>query len=53
MVSSVLDYGVLAPHARWRSQVVRYDRATPVVNTRTPDASPFAAGTWAVGPGPR
>ena len=38
-------HGVLAPHARWRSQVVRYGRPAPDVNARELEASLRAAGT--------
>jgi hypothetical protein len=39
-VNLVLHQHVLAPHARWRSQVVRYGRPAPDVNARERDASP-------------
>jgi len=44
----LLYHGVLAPHARWRSPVVRYGRAAPDSTARSLEASPRAAGT----PGP-
>jgi len=44
-VNLVLYYGVLAPHARWRSHGVRYGRPAPDVNAREREASPRAAGT--------
>ena len=40
-----MDHGILAPHARWRSQVVRYGRPSPESTARQFDASPRAAGT--------
>ena len=40
---------VLAPHARWRSQVVSYGRPNPESNPRQFDASPRAAGTPGAG----
>jgi len=44
-VNLVLYHGVLAPHARWRAQVVRYGRPAPDVHAREREASPRAAGT--------
>jgi len=44
-VNLVLYHGLLAPHARWRSHVVRYGRPGPDVHARERDASPRAAGT--------
>ncbi len=44
-VNLVLYHGVLAPHARWRSHVVRYGRPAPDVNAREREARPRAAGT--------
>ena len=51
-VNLILYHGVLAPHARWRSHVVRYGRLAPDVHARAREASPPAAGapgvwTWA------
>jgi uncharacterized protein YbaR (Trm112 family) len=51
-VNLVLYHGVLAPHARWRSHVVRYGRPAPDVQAREREASPRAVGprgarTWA------
>jgi hypothetical protein len=40
-----LYHGVLAPHARWRSQVVRYGRSAPDSTARQLKASRRAAGT--------
>ena len=48
-VNLVLYHGVLAPHARWRSHVVRYGRPAPDVNAREREASPRAAGTPGAG----
>ena len=45
----VLYHGVLAPHARWRSHIVRYGRPAPDVNAREREASPRAAGTPGAG----
>ena len=44
-VNLLLYHGILAPHARWRSQVVRYGRPSPEPTARQFDASPRAAGT--------
>jgi len=44
-VNLLLYHGILAPHARWRSQVVRYGRPSPESTARQFDASPRAAGT--------
>jgi hypothetical protein len=44
-VNLVFYHGVLAPHARWRSHGVRYDRPAPDVHARAREASPRAAGT--------
>ena len=51
-VNLVFYHGVLAPHARWRSHVVRYGRPAPDVQAREREAGPRAAGprgarTWA------
>jgi hypothetical protein len=50
-VNLVVYHGVLAPHARWRAHVVRYDRPAPDAPARERAASPRAAGapsawTW-------
>ena len=44
-VNLLLYHGVLAPHARWRSQVVRYGRPAPDSTARQLEASRRAAGT--------
>ena len=44
-VNLLLYHGILAPHARWRSPVVRYGRPSPESTARQFDASPRAAGT--------
>jgi len=44
-VNLLLYHGILAPHARWRSQVVRYGSPSPESTARQFDASPRAAGT--------
>jgi hypothetical protein len=44
-VNLVLYHGLLAPHARCRSQVVRYGRPAPDSNAHELEASPRAAGT--------
>ena len=41
----LLYHGILAPHARWRSQGVSYGRPSLESNARQFDASPRAAGT--------
>ena len=41
----VVYHGLLAPHSRWRSQVVRYGRPHPESTARHVDANPRAAGT--------
>jgi hypothetical protein len=51
-VNLVVYPGVLAPHARWRSPVVRYDRSAPDATAPAADArprtgSPQGAWTWA------
>jgi hypothetical protein len=49
-VNLLLYHGVLAPRARWRSQVVRYGRPTPDGNAleASPRAAvPTRAWTWA------
>jgi len=50
-VNLLLYHGILAPHARWRSQVVSYGRPNPESNARQFDASPRAAGTPGAGTG--
>jgi len=44
-VNLLLYHGVLAPHARWRGQVVSYGRPAPEPHVREVDTSPHAAGT--------
>ena len=44
-VNLLLYHGLLAPHARWRSQVISYGRPNPEPSARPFDASPRAAGT--------
>jgi hypothetical protein len=44
-INLVLYHGVLAPHAPWRSQVVRYGRAAPDFTACSLEASPPATGT--------
>src|SRR5439155_6116895 len=39
------QHDALAPHARWRSQVISYGRSNPEPSARPFDASPRAAGT--------
>jgi hypothetical protein len=51
-VNLLLYHGLLAPHARWRSQVVLYGRSEPdlsahEVHTRPHGANPAGAWTWA------
>jgi len=51
-VNLLVYHGVLAPRARWRSQVVRYARPGPDGIALTPEATPHPAGltpawTWA------
>ncbi len=50
-INLILYHGVLAPHARWRSQAVRYDRPARHGKAREFEASPRAAAptrawTW-------
>jgi Putative transposase len=47
-VNLVLYHGVLAPHARWRSHVVSYDRPAPASNAPEIEASPHVGtpGAW-------
>ncbi|HEY7654036.1 MAG TPA: transposase, partial [Methylomirabilota bacterium] len=47
-VNLVLYHGVLAPHARWRSHVVRYGRPAADPNTPEVDARPHppTPGAW-------
>ena len=52
MSTSIRSYWVLAPRARWRSQVVRYARGAPNGIALTLEATPHPAGltqawTWA------
>jgi hypothetical protein len=51
-VNLVLYHGLLAPHARWRSQVVRYGRPAPDSNAHEL-AAPAPPAPRARGPGPR
>jgi hypothetical protein len=44
-VNLVVYHGLLAPHARGRSQIVRYARPHPDCTARPVDASPRAADT--------
>jgi hypothetical protein len=44
-VNLLLYHAVLAPHARWRSQVVRYGRPAPDSTAHQLEASHRAAGT--------
>jgi hypothetical protein len=51
-VNLLLYHGVLAPHARWRSQVVLYARRQPDLNAHEVNPSPRGTGpagawTWA------
>jgi hypothetical protein len=45
VINSLLDHGVLAPHARGRSRVVCYGRPAPDANAGELEARPGAAGT--------
>jgi len=49
-VNLLLYHAVLAPHARWRSQGVRYDRPAPDSIARQLEASLRAAGAADVFP---
>jgi hypothetical protein len=51
-INLVLYHGVLAPHARWRSQVVRFGCAAPDSNARPLEASPAPPVPRAGGPEP-
>ena len=51
-VNLLLYHGLLAPHARWRSQVVLYGRSAPDLSAHEGDTRPHGAGpagawTWA------
>jgi hypothetical protein len=52
-VNLVAYHGVLAPRARWRSQVVSYGRPELSLNAHEVDASPRGASPRPPGPGPR
>ena len=46
-VNLVFSHGLLAPHARWRPQVVRYGRPAPDPHAHDVDASPRGtSGAW-------
>jgi hypothetical protein len=45
-VNLLLYHGLLASHARWRSQVVRYGRPELNLNAHEVDASPAARGPF-------
>jgi hypothetical protein len=50
-VNLLIYHGVLAPHARWRHQLVRYGRPVPDPNAHQGEAGPRSAGasphSWA------
>jgi hypothetical protein len=51
-VNLVVYHGVLAPHARWHSPVVRYDRPAPDATAPAADARPRSGsprGAWDLG----
>jgi hypothetical protein len=50
-VNLLLYHGILAPHARWRSQVVSYGRPSPESNARQSTPAPAPPTPRARGPG--